>query len=422
MKNTFLRALCFIGSILLVLQLQACGQEKQQAKPIVADASSQQAVTKAPAVKTSAAAVPAAEAATGNVASEAPAVEAPVAAPSAAEAAVAGKKVSESPVVEATAAEAQAAEFTAAETSAPVVSEPPTPAVPVAEDFAGEFSKLSARVPLTNYYFIKGAVSVFGTRWGASPTTPQELEDAVWDQLVLSYEAFRRGIETKEEELNAEIKKVLESEKVTFDWQQDKEAYSKWAKEKLNISVETFQNFLRHLLQLENLRKEMLDSFKPAATEEEARAEFINEHNTIELELAQFDELQDAQDYYKKMQDPKLWEEQNTKDPKYYKHPGFVSFEFLIFMWKIPKDDLYKMIKMEDNSIYPPAPIYKGYGVFRILKRRPAVEEDFPKYKDSYMKQVEMNKKYEMLKEWQKKLKDDAGIIVYPRGDVQGAQ
>jgi hypothetical protein len=30
-----------------------------------------------------------------------------------------------------------------------------------------------------------------------------------------------------------------------------------------------------------------------------------------------------------------------------------------------------------------------------------------------------MNKKYEMLKDWQKKLKEDAGIIVYPRGDVK---
>jgi hypothetical protein len=299
----------------------------------------------------------------------------------------------------------------------PVVS--PSPALPPAQDFAGEFSKFNARVPLTNYYFVKGAISIFGTRWGTAPSTEKELEDAVWDQLVLSYEAFRRNIETKEEDLNSEITKILESEKVTFKWQEDKESYKKWVKEKLNISVETFQNFLKHLLQLEALRKQVLEGFKPSAAEAEARAEFINEHNTIELELAQFDKLEDAQNYYKTMQDPKLWEDQNSKDPKYYKHPGFVSFEFLIFMWKVPKDDLYKMIKMEDNSIYGPSPIYKGYGVFRILKRRPAVEEDFPKYKDSYLKQVEMNKKYEMLKDWLKKLKEDAGIVVYPRGDVK---
>jgi len=80
------------------------------------------------------------------------------------------------------------------------------------------------------------------------------------------------------------------------------------------------------------------------------------------------------------------------------------------------------MIKMEDNTIYPPIPVWKGYGVIRILKRRASVPEEFPKYKDSYMKQVESNKKYEQLKEWQKQLRTDAGIIKYPRGDVKGAQ
>ncbi len=297
-----------------------------------------------------------------------------------------------------------------------------SPAAEEAGDFAGEFSSWGVRVPLSNYYFVQGAISIFGTRWGSRPTTPEELDDAVWEQLVLSYEAFRRNIETKEEDLKAEVKKVLDAEKVTFDWQQDREAYAKWVKEKINVTVETFENFLRHLLQLEGLRKNMLESFTATVTEDEAKAEFINEHNTIELEIAQFDEKEDAENYYKTMQDYKLWDEQNAKDPKYYKHPGFVSFEFLIFMWKIPKDDLYKMIAMEDNTIYPPIPVWKGYGVIRILKRRPAVESDFPKYKDSYMKQVESNKKYEQLKEWQKKLKSDAGIVKYPRGDVKDAK
>jgi hypothetical protein len=305
---------------------------------------------------------------------------------------------------------------------APVNATQPKAAIPPEADFAGEFSKLKIQVPMSNYYFVKGAVAIFGTKWGPAPTTPQELDDAVWDQLVLSYESFRRNIEVTDDALNKEISKVLETEKVTFDWQKDKAVYGAWVKEKLNISVETFQNFLKHLLQLENLRNQVLEEFKPAVTEAEAHAEFIIEHNTIELELAQFDELKDAQDYYKKMQDPKLWEEQNAKDPKYYKHPGFVSFEFLKFMWKLPEEDLNKMLKMDDNSIYQPIPVYKGYGVCRILKRRPAVEEDFPKYKDSYMKQVEMNKKYEMLKAWQKKLKDDVGVVIYPRGDVKGAK
>ena len=370
MNNKFFRAAGVIGFLIIMFQIQACGQDKRQADTVKPQANI--ADTRAgsePQAKITAELAPQPKSSAGPVALPSPAL--------------------------------------------------PSPALPPENDFAGEFSKYSTRVPSANYYFVKGAISIFGTRWGAAPTTEQELEDAVWDQLVLSYEAFRREIQAKEEDLNSEITKVLESEKVTFKWQEDKEAYGKWVKEKLNISVDTFQNFLKHLLQLEALRKKIMEEFKPSVTEDEAREEFVTEHNTLELELAQFDELQAAQKYFQTMKDPKLWEEQNAKDPKYYKHPGFVSCEFLIFMWKIKKEDTQNMIKMDENSIYGPSPIYKGYGVFRILKKRPAVLEDFPKYKDSYMKQVESNKKYEMLKEWQKKLKEDAGIIVYPRGDVK---
>ena len=87
-------------------------------------------------------------------------------------------------------------------------------------------------------------------------------------------------------------------------------------------------------------------------------------------------------------------------------------------MWKIPKDDCYKMMKMEVNSVYPPTPVWKGYGVFRIIKKRAADEKEFPKLKDSYFKQIETIKKYEELTLWLKKLKEDAGIIVYPRREL----
>jgi hypothetical protein len=287
--------------------------------------------------------------------------------------------------------------------------------VPQKNEYIGEFSGWQAQVPLSNYYFIKGAIMVFGTRWGASPQTEQELEDRVWEQLVLSFEAYRRNIKVEDKELEDEIDKIVKSEKVDFDWRKDKEAFSNWVKDKSKENAELFKNQLSHLIQLEKLRKEVLDTFKPEVTEEEAKNEFINEYNTIELELKQFDQLKDAEDFYKKMQDPKLWEAEVKKDPKFAQHPGFVSFEFLINMWQIPKDDLYKMLAMEIDSVYPPVPVYKGYGVIRILKKRPADPAEFPKVRESYLKQVEMLKKYDQLKEWLKKLKEEAGIKLYPQ-------
>ncbi|MDD5731191.1 MAG: hypothetical protein PHN57_08730, partial [Candidatus Omnitrophica bacterium] len=246
--------------------------------------------------------------------------------------------------------------------------------------------------------------------------TNEQLESQVWDQLLLSYEAFRRNITVDDKEVAAEITKTLSNEKVNFDWQKDKEAYAKWVKEKTQEPVELFENQLKHLIQLEKLRQQVMDNIKPQVSQEEAHQEFLDEYNTLELELVQFDNLTDAQAFYNKMKNPKLWDAEAKKNPKFSKHPGFVSLQFLINMWGISRDDVYKMLKLDVNSIYPPAKIYKGhYGVFRILKKRPAQEEDFAKLKDSYLKRVELIKKYEGVKDWLKKLREDAKIVVYPK-------
>ncbi len=280
--------------------------------------------------------------------------------------------------------------------------------------YIGEFAGWKVQVPYGNYYFVKGAISVFGTRWGAEPQTEQEFEDRTWDQLVLSFEAYRRNITVEQKDVDAEITKMLTAAKATFDRTKDRAAYESWVKERTKEPVELFENQLRHLIQLEKLRQQVLDSFKVAVTEDEALQEFRNEYNTLELQLVQFDDLEKAKEFYGKMRDPKAWDEAEAKDPKFCRRPGFVSLEFLINMWKIPKDDCYKMMGMPVDSVYPPTPVWKGYGVFRIVKQRPADDKEFAKLRDSYFKQVEMNKKYEELGSWLKKLKNEAGIMLYP--------
>lgn len=283
------------------------------------------------------------------------------------------------------------------------------------EDYIGEFSAWGVKVPRSNYNIIKYAISIFGTRWGAAPQTPKDLEDRTWDQILLSYEAFRRDVKVEDKQLEEEITKLFKAENVKFDWKTDKKTYEDWVKEKAKEPVDVFENQMRHQIQLENLRKQLLDSFKPTVTEPEAFQEFLNEYNTLELEIVQFDDLKKAQEFFKKMKKASLWEEEAKKDPKFAKHPGFVALEFLREMWKISEKDLYKMMKLDVDSIYPPAPIYKGWGVFRILKKRVAVDDEFSKLRQSYFNQVEMIKKYEELDSWLKNLKQEAALKIYSR-------
>jgi len=282
------------------------------------------------------------------------------------------------------------------------------------EEIAGEF--FGVPVPMGNYYFAMRVAAMFGTPWGGIPQNYEQLEERTWTDLLLSYEAFRRNIVVSDEELKEEITRNLKGYKVEFDWQQDKEAYEKWTKDTLNETPEVFENQMRHLVQLKKLQQEILNSVEPTVTEEEAFQEFLNEYNTLSIELVQFDELKDAQEFYERAKsDPNFWEQEKENSPDKFKRPGFVALEFLMFMWKLTFEAVYDMIKMDIGSIYPPSPIYKGYGVFKVLEIRRAVEEEFTQRRESYYDQLKQRKKYEGFNEWLIKLKEQAEIKKYAK-------
>lgn len=282
------------------------------------------------------------------------------------------------------------------------------------EEVAGEL--FGVPVPMSNFYFAMRVAAMFGTPWGGIPRTAEKLEERTWDDLLLSYEAFRRNITVGDEELGSEISKNLKGYKVEFDWQEDEEAYEKWAQDTLNEPSSVFKNQMKHLVQLKKLQQEILNSVELTVTDEEALQEFRNEHNTLSVELVQFDELKDAQEFYERVKDDSdAWEKEKEADPDKFKRPGFVALEFLMHMWKLEFKAVYDMIEMEIGSIYPPSPIYKGHGVFKVVEIRRAKEEEFPKRIESYYQQLELRKKYEGFNEWFADLKKQADLKIYAK-------
>lgn len=285
--------------------------------------------------------------------------------------------------------------------------------------YAGAF--FNVPVPMDNYYFIKGVLAVFGNKFGPQPQDAKQLEEAVWDQLLLSYEAFRRGVTVDPQEVDAEIDKILKTDKVDFDRSSNREAYEKWVKEKTNASATLFENQLRHLLQIQKLHEQVMAGIEPAVSRDEAYREFLNEHNSLSVELVQFDERGKADAFYKQAKkDPGFWDGQKAKNPADFKQPGFVSLEFLMDIWRFPRKDAYAMMRVKAGQIYPPALIYKGYGVFKVLSTRPANPSEFKRFEDSYFEQIRARKKAGALQAWFENLKRQANIVVYEEGRANG--
>jgi hypothetical protein len=269
-------------------------------------------------------------------------------------------------------------------------------------------------VPMKDYNFAKKIVSTFNAKWRGIPKDEKELEDLVWQELLFSYEASRRGIGVEEQEIDREIKEILKREKVEFDIEKDKEAYKRWVKNTLGVDREEFRRQVAHLVRLEKLRQQVLNSIEPQVSKEEAYEKFLAEHNTLSVELRQFDDLKEAEDFYQQVKShPEIWEAKRENEPKSFKKPGFVAADFLINIWGFRREDVYKMVKMKPGDFYPPAPIYKGYGVFKILKVRQADPSQFDKRKDYYFERVKTIKQHEEYKNWVKELKEQAHIKPY---------
>ncbi|MBU4305381.1 MAG: hypothetical protein KJ893_07175 [Candidatus Omnitrophica bacterium] len=426
---------------------------------------------------------------------------------------------------------------------------------------AGEL--FATPVPAGNYYFAKRVVMTYAAKWRGSPKDEKELEDLVWQELLFSFEAFRRGIEVNEAEVDEEIDRLLKENKVDFNWRLDKEKYQQWVQDNLGVPLDVFRNQMQHLIKLEKLRKQVIDGFNPEVTEEEAYRKFLDEYNTLSVELVQFDDLERAQKFFNEVhvsvpeaeldrliwkdllfsfeaakrkiavddaqvdkaiemllwnddvrfrwkddaesfrawvnekfgiqediflnrmrqlvkinaligkvakkeepdvdtegtyrkflekngtlsvaywnflhtfvsadsdvlcfdtlnqaktfykeikRDAGFWGNFKRKEPDKFKQPGFVALDFLIHMWGFKREDAYAMLDKAVDSYYPPASIYKGYGVFKILRIRKADAAEYENRKESYVEKVKSIKKYEAYQEWVKEFKKEANIKVY---------
>jgi len=272
------------------------------------------------------------------------------------------------------------------------------------------------KVPLSNYNFVKATVQLFGSRGKNPPVAAQDIEDATWEQLLLSLVAFSKNVTVTDQEIQDEITNMLQAENAGFDWKTDKAAYEGWLKEKVRVPATVFENQVRHLLQIDKLRNLVRDGMNPEIPETQARQEFMMDKSKLNLELVKFAEEKEADEFYKKVKGRfRVWEKEKKRNPKIFKRPGFVTLTYLNKLWSIPQDALEKMLEKDKDEIYPPRAMYKGWGIFKILEKKVADEAGFLQEKEGYYEKVRNRKKNEGLSEWIRQLKVQAKIKIYPK-------
>lgn len=248
-------------------------------------------------------------------------------------------------------------------------------------------------------YYLKTA-SIF-TRFGKDgERKEEEVRNEAWQNLIFRQEATRLNISVTKQELKEEIQRLLSEKEIEYG----SADYPVWISSQLGEDVDIFERRIEDLLIINKFMNEKTNP-EVTATDEEAKEKFLNQYNSFESEYIKFDNEGDAKAFLEKVKaDPKLWkdtyDQKRELGQKGSSWINIMSLEALIDLWKIPRDDAYRILAHQPGEFIA-AKFFYGDAVFRLLSKRDADLEKFTdKKKESLKDAIIRSRKHKIVKEY----------------------
>lgn len=252
-------------------------------------------------------------------------------------------------------------------------------------------------------YYYKTA-SIF-TRSGDKEKKEEERSDEerrqeAWQNLIFTREANALGIIVDKQELEVELRRLVSEKNIEYAG----EKYATWVVTTFGEGPQTFEQLIEDLLRINKFMKLKTDP-EVTVTEEEMKEKFLNQYNSFESEYILFSTEQEAKDFAQECKkNPQLWyDTYQEKKPLGQKGASWInimSLEALIDLWKIPKEDAYRILESNEGD-FVVAKNYYGDVVFRLLfKRKADLKEYDEKKREYYRKMLTQSKKYKLAKDY----------------------
>lgn len=228
-----------------------------------------------------------------------------------------------------------------------------------------------------NYYL--GTSSMF-SRSGKSDIERDEdmVRQDAWVNMIYLREAKKLGLEVSKEDLKKELIRLMDEKNIEYGT----DAYYLWVTKVLKEDVNAFEKRIESLL-LVNKFMSIKAQPEVSVTEEEMEQKFLNQYSSFESEYIAADNEESAfklVEEFKK--NPKTWkvkyDEGKVIGQKGAAWINMMSLEALIDLWKIPKEDAYRILSHK-NGDFIAAKFFYDNAVFRLLNKK---EADMSKYDD----------------------------------------
>ena len=236
------------------------------------------------------------------------------------------------------------------------------------------------------------------TRSGEQDRPDEEVVHEAWQNLIFRQGADELNITVSWEELREELNRLLSERGLEYGT----EDYHAFIMMQLKESDTVFKRRIEDLLII-NKFMELKTNPEVSVTEEEMKQKFLNQYNSFESEYIRFENEEEAEEFFKKAkQNPRFWKdtytEKRVEGQKGASWINVMSLEALIDLWKIPKDDAYRILSHKEGEFIV-AKFFYGDAVFRLLQKKEADMEKYDeKKKEYYRKMLTMGKKRKLVK------------------------
>ncbi|MFC1631747.1 peptidylprolyl isomerase [Candidatus Omnitrophota bacterium] len=280
---------------------------------------------------------------------------------------------------------------------------------PSSEAIGEAFGKVVSASEFIYYY---KTASIF-TRTGQEDRSEEDIREEAWQNLVFSQEARRLNMTISRQELEEELKRLLSEKDVEFGSNE----YNVFVISQFGEDADLFERRIEDLLLI---NKFMQTKGNPEinVSEEEMKQKFLNQYNSFESEYIKFDSQEEAEKFQKQVQEnPGLWkptyDEKRELGQEGSAWINIMSLEALIDLWKIPKDDAYRILSHQEGDFIA-AKFYYGDAVFRLLYRRDADLEKYDEKKQQYYRDLmTKSRKHKITKEYFDELLKRAAVRDY---------
>ncbi len=234
---------------------------------------------------------------------------------------------------------------------------------------------------------LRKATEIFSLT-GERMEDPGILHQLTWQNIIFAREAKRLHIKVSDDEVRAQVQKLLDAQKVPAS---SPEIYERWVRSISSASPREFEEMIREMIRVQKLLKEMRAAPVTEPTLEEAKKSFLLEKRKLELEVLRFPDLDAA----------KAFKPEMFKSPAVEK-PGSLGLRDLMLNYALTEAHVAALYALEPQAVSEPLPAGSNAFIFRLLSKNSVSEADFDTLGtgDQYRKELLNRKRMEHFMDW----------------------